>query len=145
METIHVRLLDEGTDCWRPVEADEISSRVFRLARQSPVPEGESWEFQPGDTVLCESRELSRMHGSCCRSARTVIRPTPMRTPASTNNNAPSPEAPPLSRCVISSSRSPRRRAHPDFGFTALARNASSMSINSLQRSPPQVFSESNR
>ena len=40
-----------------------------------------------------------------------------MRTPASTNNNALSPEAPPLSRCIVSSSRSPLRRVHPEFWF----------------------------
>lgn len=49
-ETIHVRLLDEGTDVWRPVKARPLGDGAFELAND-PVPPDESWEFGPGATV----------------------------------------------------------------------------------------------
>jgi len=54
---VFVALLDEGTDVWRSAEAEAISSDLYRLL--GTVPEGEVWEFQPGQTVRCSMREFS--------------------------------------------------------------------------------------
>ena len=52
---IHVRLLDEGVDVWRPVRARQRSESTFQIG-SDPVPEDESWSFQPGDIVVAEPR-----------------------------------------------------------------------------------------
>ena len=58
--TIYVRLLDEGTDVWRPTLATVCGDGVFRsLATPNYNPEDESWEFLPGERVRCEKRKLS--------------------------------------------------------------------------------------
>ena len=54
--TIFVRLLDEGTDVWRPVEAHRVSSATFQLA-DTPVPPNESWSCAPGEIVVAEARD----------------------------------------------------------------------------------------
>ena len=51
MPTIHVELLDEGVECWRPVEAEHIWGEVYRITGASPV--GETWAFNKGDVVQC--------------------------------------------------------------------------------------------
>ena len=55
---VHVRLLDEGVDVWRPVEATRVSASTYRLS-DAPVPEDEAWSFGPGETVVAEPREGS--------------------------------------------------------------------------------------
>jgi len=55
LSTVHVRLLDEGTDVWRPVQAERLGETTYRLAHGS-VPEDENWSFQPGDIVVVEHR-----------------------------------------------------------------------------------------
>lgn len=55
---IHVRLLDEGVDVWRPVEARQLSESTFQIVGD-PVPEDETWSFQPGDIVVAEHRPAS--------------------------------------------------------------------------------------
>jgi hypothetical protein len=55
--TIHVGLLDEGIDVWRPVEATEQASGTFRLPDKAP--DGEAWRFPPGSVVRCELRKLA--------------------------------------------------------------------------------------
>lgn len=57
--TVYVRLLDEGTDVWRPVAAHHVEGDLFLLAADQPVPEDETWEFSPGSMVLCRPRQLS--------------------------------------------------------------------------------------
>ena len=52
MPTIYLRLLGEGTEVWRPVEAEAHGSDVFRLLG-APEP-GEHWEFPPGTLVGTE-------------------------------------------------------------------------------------------
>ena len=52
--TIYVELLDEGTNCWRPVSAERLSADTYRIV--DTVPEGESWLFQPGEVVRCKER-----------------------------------------------------------------------------------------
>ena len=54
-ETIHIRLLDEGVDVWRPALAFALEEDVYRLAEQ-PIPETERWEFGPGDEVVTSRR-----------------------------------------------------------------------------------------
>ena len=59
MQQIYIYLLDEGTDVWRPVQALELDDGSFRIPSDAQVPDGETWEFNPGDTVRCEDRQLS--------------------------------------------------------------------------------------
>ncbi len=55
--TVHVELLDEGTQCWRPVLAEPLGDDRYRLIGEQP--EDETWPFSVGDIVRCEMRELS--------------------------------------------------------------------------------------
>ncbi|WP_230531010.1 hypothetical protein [Microvirga roseola] len=48
--TIYVRLIGEGTDVWRPVRAEQITTDKYCILEEC-VPPGETWEFQPGDVV----------------------------------------------------------------------------------------------
>jgi hypothetical protein len=59
METIYVYLLDEGTDVWRPVDADHVSGNKYRILSVNPDPDDEHWQFNAGDVVATEMRELS--------------------------------------------------------------------------------------
>jgi hypothetical protein len=58
MATIYVALEDEGVDVWRPVEAADEGGGIYRIS-QTPMSDGEKWEFPPGARVRCERRELS--------------------------------------------------------------------------------------
>jgi hypothetical protein len=53
VETIYVGLLEEGIDCWRPVQAEQVASNIYRIADQD-IPRDELWEFKPGDLVYCD-------------------------------------------------------------------------------------------
>jgi hypothetical protein len=57
LTTIHMPLLDEGTDVWRPVKAERMSDDTFRVL--GPVPETEEWAFPPGTIVRCRYQTLS--------------------------------------------------------------------------------------
>jgi hypothetical protein len=54
-DVVHVRLLDEGVDVWRPVPARRLSEATWRLG-DAAVPPDETWSFQPGDVVVAEHR-----------------------------------------------------------------------------------------
>ncbi|HTX75655.1 MAG TPA: shikimate kinase [Terracidiphilus sp.] len=54
--TIYVELLREGTPCWRPVNAERLSGDTFRIV--DPVPNDETWAFQPGQVVRCRQQAL---------------------------------------------------------------------------------------
>ena len=56
MTEIYVFLLDEAVDVWRPVQASKIARDRYRISLDIVVPEGEVWEFGPGDIVRCEDR-----------------------------------------------------------------------------------------
>lgn len=56
---IDVGLHDEGVEVWRPVEAEHLHGSVHRIASQPYDPEVESWQFVPGDEVVCELIESS--------------------------------------------------------------------------------------
>jgi len=51
-ETIYVALIDEGTDVWRPVEAERTNDGLFRLLGEPD--DTEAWEFPPGAVVRCK-------------------------------------------------------------------------------------------
>jgi len=56
---IYVSLQGEGTVVWRPVSAEKLRKNVYRISEQPYDRETESWEFEPGDVVLCEIVESS--------------------------------------------------------------------------------------
>jgi hypothetical protein len=56
-EIIYLPLLDEGTDCWRPVQAQKIKDDVYEIC--SMQPEDENWAFTAGCRVRCRSRKFS--------------------------------------------------------------------------------------
>lgn len=59
-ERIYVRLLDEGVNVWRPVEAERLTNDTLRLIAAQPKDDAiEQWEFAPGDAVRCRLIELS--------------------------------------------------------------------------------------
>jgi hypothetical protein len=58
---IYVALLDEGVDVWRPVLAEQFSDTVFRIEEQPYERDIETWEFGPGEEVVCEM--ISRSGG----------------------------------------------------------------------------------
>jgi hypothetical protein len=51
---IHVALLNDGTECWRPVDAVQIDEDVYRIL--TPSIEDEEWLFNTGDVVRCRAR-----------------------------------------------------------------------------------------
>ncbi len=55
--TIFIGLLDEGTEVWRPVEAERVREGVFRIIGREP--EGERWQFASGSLVRCRQRTFS--------------------------------------------------------------------------------------
>ena len=54
METIYVKLLDEGTSVWRPVSALKDSAGAYTIADSEKVPADEVWEFTPRQRVACQ-------------------------------------------------------------------------------------------
>jgi len=52
---IYIRLLDEGTSVFRPVDAVMVSPDVFQILKSNDYDvEDEKWEFIPGTTVQCQ-------------------------------------------------------------------------------------------
>ncbi len=51
---IYVGLLDEGVEVWRPVQTEHVYGNVYRILDQPYDREIEAWQFEPGDTVVCE-------------------------------------------------------------------------------------------
>lgn len=56
---IYVYLLDEGTDCWRPVNALHQSEDIYLIVEENKTDGAEIWQFSKGDLVRCELRKLS--------------------------------------------------------------------------------------
>lgn len=69
-ETIYMRLVDEGSDAWRPVDAERRPDGSFQVL--GPVPDGETWAFPPGVVVRCEVRRLSGNGGQSTDSMVVV-------------------------------------------------------------------------
>jgi hypothetical protein len=51
---IFVRLLHEGIEVWRPIQAERYQDGSFRIVDQPDDPRDEQWEFEPGEHVACE-------------------------------------------------------------------------------------------
>ena len=54
VEEIYVFLIGEKVDVWRPVKAEKIQEGIYRILEQPYNRDVERWEFEPGDTVICE-------------------------------------------------------------------------------------------
>ncbi|OZC01679.1 hypothetical protein [Rubricoccus marinus] len=61
LETIYLPLLNEGTDCWRPVEATKVGPDHFRIV--SERPEDEEWPYRSGEVVRCRWRQFQDDEG----------------------------------------------------------------------------------
>lgn len=57
---IFVSLLDEQVDVWRPVQAERVHDDVYKIADQPYDREVETWQFEPGNEVVCELIESSK-------------------------------------------------------------------------------------
>jgi hypothetical protein len=54
---IHVRLMQEVTDCSRPTQAQDLGNGLFKvLPTPNHDPEDEVWEFPPESIVRAEVR-----------------------------------------------------------------------------------------
>jgi hypothetical protein len=51
---IFVRLIDEPVDVWRPVQAERQTDNIYRIVDQTYDRDIETWEFGPGEEVVCE-------------------------------------------------------------------------------------------
>jgi hypothetical protein len=59
-ETIYIRLLDEGTDVWRPTLGRRVGPMTYEvLPTPNYDPGDEKWEFVPGRVVRCGWQEKS--------------------------------------------------------------------------------------
>ena len=58
-KSIFVRLVDEGTDVWRPVEALAIGECLHVILEQRYDRTDEHWEFPPGAVVRTETQSKS--------------------------------------------------------------------------------------
>lgn len=68
--TVYVRLLDEGTDVFRPTQAENVHEGAYRLLpMQDYDPDDEHWEFLPGQMVICE---LVTLHGGVRLVAKSL-------------------------------------------------------------------------
>ena len=54
---VYIRLKEEGTECWRPVDAKEEVAGVFRILSAQPTEE--VWEFPAGSSVRCEKKQFA--------------------------------------------------------------------------------------
>ncbi len=54
--TIYIELLDEGTPCWRPVEAEYLGSDLYRIV--GAQTRDETWAFSLGDVVRCTMKSF---------------------------------------------------------------------------------------
>ena len=57
--SIHVYLPDELVDVWRPVQAEQVRENIFLIVPQEYDRDLERWQFEPGDLVVCERRQLN--------------------------------------------------------------------------------------
>jgi hypothetical protein len=54
---IYVALLGEGLNVLRSVKAEHLGHDYYRII--DSMPEGETWEYQPGQVVRCKKKNLS--------------------------------------------------------------------------------------
>jgi hypothetical protein len=55
--TLYLKLRNEGTDVWRPVEAEPVAANLYRILSH-PV-EHEDWPVTQNEIVECENQILS--------------------------------------------------------------------------------------
>jgi hypothetical protein len=73
-ERIFVRLLNEGTDVWRPTVGRPIGAGTFEVLPTADYDvQSEEWEFVPGTLVLC------RWHRFSDGPALAAMRPAPVK------------------------------------------------------------------
>jgi hypothetical protein len=61
---VYVRLLDEGTDVWRPVRARALPDGTFWLLEPNGYdPNAETWEFPPLTKVRCATKKFTDGEG----------------------------------------------------------------------------------
>jgi hypothetical protein len=56
MITIFMPLLNEGTDVWRPVNAERLGPDTFQVI--GPEPDHEEWMFTPGTIVRAIAKQF---------------------------------------------------------------------------------------
>ena len=56
--TIYVELLEEGTPCWKPVQAISVGGELYRIIEEKP--QGEKWAFSKDDIVKCRMRTFQQ-------------------------------------------------------------------------------------
>jgi hypothetical protein len=54
---VYVGLVGEGLNVMRSVRAEHMGRNYYRIIE--PMPEGETWEYGPGQIVRCEKKRLS--------------------------------------------------------------------------------------
>jgi hypothetical protein len=53
MAMIFMPLLTEGSDVWRPVEAEALDAGIYRITEQPA--DGEAWAFSVGSAVIVDN------------------------------------------------------------------------------------------
>lgn len=56
---VFVKLLGEDVDVWRPVAAVHIANDTYELVDQPYDRETETWQFEPGELIVCKPIEVS--------------------------------------------------------------------------------------
>jgi hypothetical protein len=54
---IYIALLNENVNVWRPVKAKAIKNNIYLIVEQPYDSDIETWEFKPGEKVLCKQIE----------------------------------------------------------------------------------------
>jgi hypothetical protein len=54
---IYINLLGEGLNVMRSVTAEHLGRDYYKIT--DTMPEGETWQFQPGQVVRCKKQTLS--------------------------------------------------------------------------------------
>jgi hypothetical protein len=57
LATIHVNVIGQGISLLRPVQAEHVARDIYRIVE--PMPEGERWRYETGQTVRCRKQKLS--------------------------------------------------------------------------------------
>jgi hypothetical protein len=60
-QIIYVKLLHEGVDAWRPVQAINEGNNTFVILPNADIynPNDEEWQFSPGQTVKVRQEQHS--------------------------------------------------------------------------------------
>jgi hypothetical protein len=60
-QIIYIKLLKEGVDVWRPVQAINEGENIFTILPNTKIynPKDEEWQFNPGQTVKVRQEQHS--------------------------------------------------------------------------------------